>query len=74
VDQVDLAEQNDVGELDLLDQQIADRTLIVGAEGLAPAGEVVGALVIAQEVQPSTTVTMVSSRARSDRLRPRRGR
>jgi hypothetical protein len=34
-DQVDLADQDDVGELDLLDQQVGDRALIFFAQGFA---------------------------------------
>ena len=50
--QVGLADQDDVGELHLLDQQVGDRTLIVLAQRLAATGQALGGVEIAQEVDP----------------------
>ncbi len=49
-DQVDLAEQDDVGKLDLLDQQVGNRAIIVFTHGFTACGQAVCRLVIEQEV------------------------
>src|SRR5690606_10211744 len=51
-DQVDLADQDDIGEFHLLDQQLGDRTFVLFAEGFATAGQALGFMEIAQEVYP----------------------
>ncbi|MNS80542.1 hypothetical protein D3C72_1142230 [compost metagenome] len=49
-DQVDLAEQNHIGELDLLNQQIGNRTFVFFAKCFSPGGQAFGSLIIEQEV------------------------
>ena len=51
-DQVDLADQDDVSELHLLDQQVGDRALVFFAQGFATAGQAIGLMEVAQEVHP----------------------
>ena len=68
---VDLVEDDHVGELDLVDQQLDERALVLVARGLAAIlQEVVRTNSLASRLAASTTVTMVSSRATSDRLSP----
>ncbi|KAI3485014.1 hypothetical protein L1887_51789 [Cichorium endivia] len=50
-DQVDLAQENHVGEFNLIDQQVADRALVVFTQGFAARGEAFGGLVVTQEVE-----------------------
>jgi len=51
-DQVDLADQDDVSELHLVDQQVGDRTLVVLAQAFTAAGEAVGGMQITKEIHP----------------------
>ena len=51
-DQVNLADEDHVGELHLLDQQVGDRAFVLLAQGFATAGQAVGLMEIAQEVHP----------------------
>ncbi len=51
-DQITLADQDDISELDLLDQQVGNRTLVVLTQGFAAAGETGGLFIVVQEVDP----------------------
>ncbi len=51
-DQVDLADQDHVGEFDLVDQQVGDRALILLTEGFATTGQAGGLLVVAEKIHP----------------------
>ncbi len=51
-DQVDLADQDDVGKLHLFDQQLGDRAFVVLAKGFAVAGQALGLVEVTQEVHP----------------------
>src|SRR3990167_8128540 len=51
-DQVDLAEQNHIGELHLLDKQIGDRALVLFTESFTTAGQAFGGMEVLQEVHP----------------------
>ncbi|MCY1431121.1 hypothetical protein D9M71_470830 [compost metagenome] len=50
-DQVDLAQQQYICELDLFDQQITDRPLVFFAQRFTTAGQALCCLIVAQEVQ-----------------------
>ncbi|MNF73735.1 hypothetical protein D3C84_557450 [compost metagenome] len=52
VDQIDLADEQHIGELHLFDQQFADAALVVAAQGLTLAGQGLRVQVVAQEVHP----------------------
>ncbi len=51
-DQINFADEDDVSELHLLDQQLSDGALIVLAQCFAPACQAFGFVEVAQEVDP----------------------
>ena len=67
---IDLVQNDHIGEFDLIDKQIDKRAIIAVAERLAAILEKIGRGIILRRLAASTTVTIVSSRVRSARLRP----